>query len=186
MNTEQKKSLLNLARNTIKKKLLPDADSISDSISIDKSQFEGFQGAFVSLHIGKNLKGCIGYILGFQPLYKSIEDLAIAAAFNDSRFKPLSIDELDKVNIEISILSEPSEIEDISQIVVGKHGLIISSGPYRGLLLPQVAVEQGWDNEEFFYHACLKAGMNPKLVKIEDCLIQVFEAEVVSEKELFN
>ena len=182
MNIEQKRSLLELARNTIKKRLLPN----TDSISIDKSKLDQSLGAFVSLHIDKDLKGCIGYIVGFQPLHKTIEELAIAAAFNDTRFNPLSVDELDKVDIEISILSEPSEIKDISQIVVGKHGLIISSGAYRGLLLPQVAVEQGWDKEEFFYHACLKAGMNPKFVEKENCLIQVFEAEVFSEKELMN
>jgi AmmeMemoRadiSam system protein A len=186
MNTEQKKSLLELARNAIKKRLLPDTDSISGSTSIDKSKLDQFLGAFVSLHIGRDLKGCIGYILGFQPLHKSVEELAIAAAFNDTRFKPLSVNELDKVNIEISILSELSIIDDISQIVVGKHGLVITSGACKGLLLPQVAVEQGWDREEFFYHGCLKAGINPQLVKKENCLIQVFEAEVFSENELFN
>ena len=182
MDTEQKKALLKLARNTITRKLLPN----TDTVSIDKSKLEQFQGAFVTLHIGENLKGCIGYIIGFQPLHKSIEELAIAAAFKDSRFSPLSVDELDKVEIEISVLSVPSEIKDISQIVVGKHGLIITSGAYKGLLLPQVAVEQGWDRDEFFYHTCMKAGMNPKTVKIEDCLIQVFEAEIFSENESIN
>ena len=180
MNTEQKKDLLKLARNTIEKKLLPN----TEPISIDTSQFEQLQGAFVTLHIGKDLRGCIGYIIGFQPLYKSIEELAIAAAFNDPRFNKLTVDELDKIEVEISVLSIPTEIEDISQIVVGKHGLMLACGAHKGLLLPQVAVEQGWDKEEFFYHVCLKAGMNPKNVKKENCIIQVFEADVFSESEL--
>ena len=180
MNIEQKKALLELARNTIKKRLLPNVDSVS----VDKSQFEGFQGAFVSVHVDKDLRGCIGYIIGFQPLYKTIEDLALAAAFNDSRFNPISVDEVDKVDIEISILSEPAQIEDVSQIVVGKHGVILTYGAHKGLLLPQVAVEQGWNRDEFFYHVCLKAGVNPKFVEKENCLIQVFEAEVFSENEL--
>ena len=180
MDNDQKKALLALARNTITKSLLPD----TVSVSIDESKLDQYLGAFVTLHIGQSLRGCIGYVLGFQPLYKSIQDLAISAAFKDSRFKPLSVGELNKVDIEISVLSEPSKIEDISQIVIGKHGLIIACGSHKGLLLPQVAVEHGWDRAEFFFHACHKAGFNPAYFKKEDLSIQVFEAEIFSESKM--
>jgi len=117
------------------------------------------KGAFVTLKKKQLLRGCIGYIEPVTPLYKTVIQAAIYAASQDMRFKPVSDLELKDLNIEISVLTLPQKINDPDVITVGKHGLIISQGDKKGLLLPQVPIEQKWSRKTFLQHTCLKAGL---------------------------
>jgi AmmeMemoRadiSam system protein A len=138
-------------------------------------------GAFVTLHRQGELRGCIGRVRSLDPLYATVQEMAVAAAFQDPRFKPVARDEFSLLEIEISVLSPPETIADPTQIEVGKHGLIISSGPYSGLLLPQVATEWGWDAETFLNHTCLKAGLPENYWRQTQVKIEAFTAQVFSE-----
>ena len=139
-------------------------------------------GVFVSLHKAGALRGCIGYIVSHNPVYQTVIDAAVSAAFNDPRFNPLRADELDSLDIEISLLSPPVEVSDPEEIKVGRDGLIITEGHYRGLLLPQVATEYGWDRETFLAHTCNKAGLPSDAWK-HGALIERFEAQVFGETD---
>jgi AmmeMemoRadiSam system protein A len=108
--------------------------------------------------------------------------MALAAASQDYRFEPLSEKELGRLRIEISVLSLPRPVQDLADIEVGKHGIIVSKGPRTGLLLPQVPTEQGWDHETFLRHGCLKAGLPDDEWK-KGAKFEVFEAQVFSEPE---
>jgi len=112
------------------------------------------------------LRGCIGYTQAFEPLVKNVINAAIAASTQDPRFPPMSIEELDRVIIEVSVLSNPIEItergtEIIKEVSIGKDGLIIDYGIYKGLLLPEVPIDYCWDEETFLSETCLKAGLEP-------------------------
>lgn len=141
-------------------------------------------GAFVTLHQNGELRGCIGYIESYVPLFKTVAEVAAKSAVADPRFEPVSKDEIDNLDIEISVLSKPQRVEDISEIKVGRDGLIMERGYYRGLLLPQVAVENGWTREEFLKYTCLKAGMPTNCYKDPETKIYSFTALVFSEKEM--
>ena len=139
-------------------------------------------GAFVSLHKEGNLRGCIGQMVGDKPLIKVVRDKAVWAAINDSRFSPVTEDELDDINIEISVLSPLRKIHDISEIELGVHGIYISQGYFSGVFLPQVATETGWDKETFLGHCARdKAGIGWDGWKNAD--IYIFTATIFGEKE---
>jgi len=145
---------------------------------IDSEVLKEKKGAFVTLKKHGNLRGCIGYIEARKPLYKTVADMAIAAAFNDPRFPPLRSDELTHVTLEISILSPLKEIKDINEIEVGIHGLYITKGYNSGLLLPQVATQYKWDSLTFLEETCYKAGLRPDAWKDKDTKIYIFSADV--------
>lgn len=136
-------------------------------------------GAFVTLHKAKRLRGCIGYIEALKPLDETVRECAVAAALRDPRFEPVTPDELYALRLEISVLSPPVEVSP-HQVEVGRHGLVISRGAQRGVLLPQVAVEWMWDRERFLEEACLKARL-PEDAWRGDAKIQAFAAQVFSE-----
>ena len=115
-------------------------------------------GAFVSLHKAGNLRGCIGHVLPVEPLCHTAAVCAVDAAQRDHRFTPVSPQELPEIHIEISLLSPLQEI-DPTKVEVGRHGLLVSEGSRRGLLLPQVALQWGWDARQFLEQTCLKAGL---------------------------
>jgi AmmeMemoRadiSam system protein B/AmmeMemoRadiSam system protein A len=140
-------------------------------------QLHANRGAFVTLERRGRLRGCIGFIEPIGPLYKTVAQAAVYAACRDARFPPLSPSELAGLEIEISVLTVPRKIDDISEIEVGKHGLIIAKGPREGLLLPQVATENNWSRKEFLAQTCLKAGL-PKDAWKTDVDIYIFEAIV--------
>jgi AmmeMemoRadiSam system protein B/AmmeMemoRadiSam system protein A len=117
------------------------------------------RGAFVTLKKDGFLRGCIGFTAPIKPLYQVVQEAAISAAIRDPRFSPVSEDELDNLQYEISVLSPFTHVQNINQIEIGKHGLLIKYGSQEGLLLPQVATEQGWDLNTFLQHTCLKAGL---------------------------
>ncbi|RUM87685.1 MAG: AMMECR1 domain-containing protein [Thermodesulfatator sp.] len=139
------------------------------------------RGAFVTLKKGGKLRGCIGSFEATSPLYRVVEEMAQAAAFNDPRFPPLAPEELERVEIEISVLSplRPGRPEEVE---VGRHGVYLVQGVFRGVLLPQVAVEQGWDRETFLDHVCLKAGLPPRCWQDPRTEVYLFTAEVFEEK----
>jgi AmmeMemoRadiSam system protein A len=136
-------------------------------------------GAFVTLRKGKNLRGCIGVIAADKPLYITVRECAVWAAVQDPRFRPVTMGEAGGLNVEISVLSPLADIapEDIE---VGRHGLVISRGAHRGLLLPQVAVLWKWDREKFLEETCRKAGLPPDAWQ-QGAGIQAFTAQVFEE-----
>jgi AmmeMemoRadiSam system protein A len=136
------------------------------------------KGAFVSLHVDGKLRGCIGQIRGRGPLPKVIAEMAVAAAFDDPRFDPVTIDELKDLEIEISVLSRLYRIRDISKIEVGRDGLMVKLDLHSGLLLPQVATEANWSVVQFLEQTCLKAGLPKNSYKDSQAEIYRFEAEV--------
>ena len=136
------------------------------------------RGAFVTLKKHGQLRGCIGHIKGSKPLYKTVGEMAVAAAFNDPRFNPVTEAELSDLEIEVSVLTPLKRIKDLEEIEVGKHGILMKKGFYSGLLLPQVATEYGWDRKTFLEHTCLKAGLSTDAWKDKDTMIYIFSAEV--------
>lgn len=133
---------------------------------------------FVTLHWRGQLRGCIGLVEPVKPLAEAVQEMALAAAFRDPRFPPLTSEEFPDVDIEISVLSPFSQIQQPEEIEVGKHGLYIKKGLYSGLLLPQVATEQHWDRITFLCETCRKAGLYPEAWKEPDTQIFIFSAEI--------
>ena len=175
LTVEEKSLLHNIARSTIEARI--QGSSLPEIIP-DTATLQENRGAFVSLHSHGRLRGCIGYIIAEKPLYKTIREMAIAAAFNDPRFEPLTRDELDGLDIEISVLTPMKQISDAGEIEVGKHGIMIIKGGFSGLLLPQVATEYGWGRETFLEHTCTKAGLPANAWKDTDTKIYIFSADV--------
>ncbi|MEM2874634.1 MAG: TIGR00296 family protein [Candidatus Hadarchaeales archaeon] len=146
-------------------------------------------GVFVTLTMNGELRGCIGHPLPQLPLIEATIDAAISSATRDPRFPPVSPDELEKIEIEVSVLTEPEliKVERPSDyprhVVIGRDGLIVERGAYAGLLLPQVPVEWGWDSEEFLSHACMKAGLPPDAWLEKGTRISRFSAQIFSERE---
>jgi len=138
-------------------------------------------GAFVSIHSGEHLRGCLGSLTVDSPLGKTIVHLGGAVADSDPRFPAVSRMEVPLLHIEISLLTPQRPIASIEDIEIGRHGLIVEHGRARGLLLPQVATEHAWDRETFLDHTCIKAGLPPDAWKT-GARILVFEAHVFSER----
>ncbi len=138
-------------------------------------------GAFVTLHNGDELRGCIGILSSEDELYRTTQRCALSAALEDNRFQPVSQEEVAGLTIEISVLSPFQVITDTDLIEVGRHGLMISFGGARGLLLPQVAAKYHWDREAFLIQTCRKAGLPADAWRRPRARIEIFEAQVFSE-----
>lgn len=153
-------------------------------------RFAQRSGVFVTLsrHPSKDLRGCIGYVLPVMKLRKAIAENSINAALRDPRFPSLRKDELEKIVVEVSLLSVPEEIqystpeELAGQIEIGRDGLIVEKSFYKGLLLPQVPVEWGWGAEEFLDHTCMKAGLPSNAWRMSNPSVKRFSAKVFSEE----
>jgi uncharacterized protein len=137
--------------------------------------------AFVTLRNGEQLRGCIGHLELDRPLAAVVARAAVAAAFEDPRFQPVTTTELNFLSIEISVLGPMSRVTDCSTIEVGRHGLVVSLGRLRGLLLPQVPTEWGWDLQTFLAQTCLKAGLRPDAWKTGAELL-CFEADAFADE----
>ena len=138
------------------------------------------RGAFVTIHRRGDLRGCLGRVGGAAPLGETVAHLAAIVCDSDPRFAPVAPRELGDIDVEISVLTPEREIRSIEEIEVGRHGLIIERGERRGLLLPQVATEHGWDRDALLAHVCLKASL-PEDAWRHDARIFVFEAQVFGE-----
>lgn len=137
-------------------------------------------GAFVTLHRAGSLRGCVGLLAADRPLYRTVAEIARSAAFGDSRFPALDPDEFDGVEIDISVLGPLRRVADPAEVEVGRHGLYVVRGAHRGVLLPQVATEQGWNRERFLDETCRKAGL-PRDAWRTGAELYVFEAQVFAE-----
>jgi AmmeMemoRadiSam system protein A len=135
-------------------------------------------GAFVCLKTKGELKGCIGYVKAVMPLDKTIREMAVQAAFHDPRFVPLDETEWKSTDIEISVLTPMKRIKNVEDIRVGVHGLYIERDAHSGLLLPQVATENGWDRTTFLEYTCMKAGLPKDAWKSGETQIYIFSADV--------
>jgi AmmeMemoRadiSam system protein A len=174
LNKQDQETLLQIARDSVMAHLLGQQLELPSIASEDLRQT---RGVFVSIHFGTNLRGCVGTIDPADPLYQSVSGCAVAAASRDSRFKPIQLSELPEAEFEISVLSPIEVVTDLQSIEIGTHGLIVSRGNAKGLLLPQVAVHQQWDRERFLGETCRKAGLPPTAWK-QGATIQRFTAEV--------
>ena len=139
------------------------------------------RSAFVTIHCRGELRGCLGRLDVDAPLADTVADLAAAVAHADRRFAPLRAEELPAVDIEISVLTPEADVDDVAAIQVGRHGLIVEQRGRRGLLLPQVAVEHGWDRETLLAQTCRKAGLPPDAWRTGARILS-FEAQVFSER----
>jgi len=175
LNEEEKKTLRHIAKTVIENKARGKAVT---EFKIESPTLKENRGAFVTIHRRGQLRGCIGYIEGQGPLYKTIEKMAEAAAFKDPRFTPVKEKELPELDIEISVLTPLKKITDVNEIQVGKHGIYIVKGMWAGLLLPQVATEYGWDRQTFLEHTCQKAGLPSNVWKEKDTEIYIFSADI--------
>ncbi|MGC8797228.1 MAG: AmmeMemoRadiSam system protein B [candidate division WOR-3 bacterium] len=180
LNEAEKKSLLQIARQTIEQYVregkVPEVKPASERLKEKR-------GVFVTLHKHGELRGCIGYVQPVKPLYLATRDMAISAATEDPRFPPVQPAELKEIDIEITVLSPLQRISDPEQVILGKHGLVIRKGPYSGLLLPQVPVEQGWDRRQFLEWTCRKAGLPSDAWQDKNAELYVFTGEVFGERE---
>lgn len=200
MNLKHARFLIRLARLAILSALdskwqnvLREAEQTASTIEV----LNQCKGVFVTLNEwpSMRLRGCIGFVYTHMPLWKTVQKAAAAAAFHDPRFIPITQKELDTIVIEITILDKPTIIKQegvvirnenqkksmLKKIVVGKHGLIVESKFYSGLLLPQVAVEYNWNSEQFLQQTCYKAGLEKDCWKRQEVSVYRFSAEVFSE-----
>jgi uncharacterized protein (TIGR00296 family) len=152
----EKKELLKIARTTIVNYL---KDRKKEYPPSDNHKFREKRGVFVTLHNKGDLRGCIGYPLPVKPLIEAVVDNAVSSSTEDYRFHSVTLKELDDIDIEISILTVPQKVDSYRDVQVGRDGIIISKGFRKGLLLPQVPVEQGWNLEEYISYGCMKAGL---------------------------
>ncbi len=140
-------------------------------------------GAFVTLRLDGDLRGCIGYIESSEPLADVVASVAVKAAFEDPRFPPLSPAEFGRVSVEISVLSPLRPVTDINEIEVGVHGLLLELGVNRGLLLPQVATEYGWGRIEFLANLARKAGLPRNSWSDPGARLFAFTADIIEEEQ---
>ena len=152
----EKTELLQLARHTIRRFL---ESGTKEYPATENPKFTENRGVFVTLHLNGDLRGCIGYPLPSKPLIEAVIDNSISSAVEDPRFNAVQPGELNDIDIEISILTVPKEVESVEDVMVGRDGIIISKGFMRGLLLPQVPESQGWNRDQYIAHGCMKAGL---------------------------
>jgi uncharacterized protein (TIGR00296 family) len=188
---EDGKALIKFARENIESYLKTGKRAdVPDEI---KEKYSNNLGVFVTLNKVKGdehmLRGCIGYPEPIKPLIQAILDVSVFSATQDPRFPTVNIDEMDEIVIELTVLSVPELIdiknkeEYLEKIKIGRDGLIIERGFYRGLLLPQVPVDDGrnWDIETFLSHTCLKAGIGPNAWKDKETKVLKFEGKIFEE-----
>lgn len=177
MEASDKKTLLELARQTIIARInrqpLPAPENPTPALNVHS-------GCFVTIKRQGQLRGCIGNFISQQPLWQTVQEMAVSAATGDPRFQPMQVSELADFSLEISALSPLQKIRDISEIQVGIHGIYIVKGAARGVLLPQVATDYNWDLDTFLRQTCRKAGL-PDNAWQTGADIYIFSADVFGE-----
>ena len=181
LSRNQKRELLILAKRTIESYL---KDQTVLDYSSNDPLLNQLSGVFVTLRKSGDLRGCIGHITALEPLSLGVQETAIAAATRDPRFLPVKSEEIEEISIKISVLSPLHKIE-IDAIEVGTHGLMIVQGGQRGVLLPEVATDRGWDRKEFLENLCLKAGL-PRYCWKEDPMLYSFTTQEFGEDEMMK
>lgn len=178
LNAADKKLLLQLAREAITAAVQTGKASVQQ---VAEPRLSSAKGCFVTIKRQGALRGCIGNFSSDKPLYQLVQEMAASAAIRDPRFYPMKEEDLGDFSLEISVLSPLRKIESPDEVVVGEHGLYLEKNFARGVLLPQVAVEHGWDRETFLSQTALKAGLKRDDWK-EGADIYVFNAEVFAEQ----
>ena len=171
-------SLLKIARSAIVHQIKGEEYS---PIPREEKALNQHSGCFVTITQNGHLRGCIGNFQSQQPLFLEVTAMAVAAASQDPRFRPMGRDELDNFSLEITILSPLEKIDDTSLIEVGTHGIYIVKGHSRGVLLPQVATEYGWDRETFLQQTCVKAGLPENSWQQPGADIYIFSGQIIHE-----
>ena len=179
LSNEEKSALLQIARRSLVETIVHGHGWQPDSA---EGSLAEHRGAFVTLELRKKLRGCVGQVEPRNSLAITVARCAISAAREDDRFDPVQPEEVPQITIEISVLSPAKPIAP-NEIQIGTHGLIVERGPFRGLLLPQVATERNWTAEKFLSETCLKAGLPGDAWKSKETQIFGFSAEVFSERE---
>jgi len=174
LTQKEKATLLEIVKKTVSSKV---NNKKIPKFTIESETLKEKRGAFVTIKKSDHLRGCIGYIKAVKPLWETVQEMAIAAAFHDPRFPALKADELDDLSFEVSVLSPLKRIKDVSEIEVGKNGLYMTRGYNSGLLLPQVAVEHNLDRESFLRETCHKAGIPPQAWQEKETEIYIFSAD---------
>jgi AmmeMemoRadiSam system protein A len=169
---EERALLLDAAHQTI----LSAIQRMPSSMGAPSAHLSEPRGVFTTLYFRRALRGCVGYPTPGVPLYRAVIETARGAAFEDPRFPPVTLAEAQELRISLSVLS-PLQAVSAEAVEAGNHGLVISEGPRRGLLLPQVAAEHGWDRLTFLEQTCRKAGL-PLDAWRKGARIEVFTAEV--------
>lgn len=178
LDASQRRELLGIARRALDRYL---GDGKVPSEESARGKLTAAGAAFVTLTKNGRLRGCIGYTEAVAPLFKVVQECAVAAATEDPRFPPVSMNELPSLRIEISVLTPLVPIR-AEEVEVGRHGLMVEQGRMRGLLLPQVPVEFGWDRETFLDQTCVKAGLPPSAWR-HGATLRAFTAEVFGEDD---
>ena len=177
LSNQERRLLLGVARRAVRSYL---TDTPAKKPGVFSPSLSTECGVFVSIHREAELRGCIGRIESEGPLYEVTPECAVSAAVSEPRFPPVRIEELEGLRFEISVLSVLQEVEAPDTLEVGRHGLLVEKGGLRGLLLPQVAAEYGWDRAEFLSQTCVKAGLSREAWQ-EGAQIFSFEALVFGE-----
>jgi AmmeMemoRadiSam system protein A len=179
LTDDEKRELLRIARATLREYFhtgrIPPGKPHRDSLTAEA-------GVFVSLHREGTLRGCIGTQQETTPLYKIVQEMTITAASRDPRFEPVDEDEVEDLDVEISVLGAPQALRGVEDIEIGVHGLSIEHEGKRGLLLPQVATKNGWDAPGFLVEVCRKAGLADDAWKQPGASVQVFPAQVFNDE----
>jgi len=176
LSSDEKRQLLELARAALESRV---RRSPAPDIGASAASGPG-RGAFVTVLCNGELRGCLGRIASELPLARLVHQLAQSVADSDPRFEAVRQDELVHITLEISVLTSEREIQSVTEIEIGRHGLIVEHGSRRGLLLPQVPAEHGWDRDTFVRHTCLKAGLDADAWR-RGVRMFVFEAQVFGE-----
>ncbi|MBS4015960.1 MAG: AmmeMemoRadiSam system protein B [Candidatus Latescibacteria bacterium] len=179
LTTQEEQELIRIARTTLNDYITSGTTPKFQALTL---QLNEQYGVFVTLKKKGELRGCIGYVQGFKPLYQAVVDMAIAASTEDPRFPKVKQNELKDIDIEITVMTPLKQISSIDEIIVGKHGLVIKKGGYSGLLLPQVATEQGWDKKTFLQHTCWKAGLPDNAWQDKETEIYIFSGTIIQEE----
>ena len=180
LSVADKRCLLRIARRSIESALTHG----TGQMDVYEGDLSKPAGAFVTLRENGELRGCIGFIDSEQPLAETVREAAARAALEDPRFTPVTPEEIARLEIEISVLSALRSIKSEREIEIGLHGLVVEAGGRRGLLLPQVAVEFGWDQPTFLRQTMRKAGVPAQLKGAVEMRMYVFCAEVFDEQAL--
>jgi len=178
LTRSDRKALLALARAAIEARL-----GIWSAVAPEhRPVFDARAGAFVTVFVKRELRGCVGQPEAREPLAQVVRHCAHAAAFGDPRFPPVTLSDLRDLSVEISVLTPAEAVADPLTVEVGRHGLVVEQGTARGLLLPQVPREHGWTREQFLDHTCIKAGLPPDSWR-RGASVYRFEAVVFAEGE---
>lgn len=178
LSPEEQRYLGNIARLAIMRELTDGKPGDMPQPSEEATLLWEPLGAFVTLTHNGLLRGCIGNMIGQDPLYLTVSRMACAAAFDDPRFPPLRKEEWAEIELEISVLGQVTLCPDPERIEIGKHGVLLARNGHSGVFLPQVPVEQHWDRQTYLQQLCLKAGLPPESWKASDAELYWYEAFV--------